>query len=182
MAESVGIVYGTALFELCCEQDCLESVYSELKQVRDVVLLAENAEFVKLMSSPLISGSEKADRIGDIFGGRLSTLTEDFLRLLAEKGRFGDIDEIYGVFSDMYNDKMNILEVTAITAEPLSERLRTKLIDKLCAVTGKKIAFTEKTDRSIIGGIVLRYANSEIDSSVKTRLDRLKAQIGGVIA
>jgi F-type H+-transporting ATPase subunit delta len=90
--------------------------------------------------------------------------------------------EIYGDFRARYNEKMNILEVTAVTAEPLSARLREKLVDKLGKVTGKKIVLSEKTDKSIIGGIVLRYANTEIDSSVKTRLDKLKAQIDGVIA
>ena len=39
----------------------------------------------------------------------------------------------------------------------------------------------EKLDKSILGGIVLRYGNTQIDSSVKTKLDKIKAQIDSAI-
>ena len=82
----------------------------------------------------------------------------------------------------MYNDKKNILEVTAITASPLSAELRKRLTDKLSKSTGRSIVLTEEVDKSIIGGIVVRYGNTELDSSVRTRLDKLKAQITNTIA
>lgn len=40
----------------------------------------------------------------------------------------------------------------------------------------------EKVDKSLMGGIVLRYSDTEIDGSVRTKLDDIKAQIDGVIA
>ena len=81
----------------------------------------------------------------------------------------------------MYYQKKNILEVTATTVQPLSDKLRKKLVDKLQSVSGKTVILHEKLDKSILGGIVLRYANTEIDSSVKTKLDNIKAQIDRII-
>lgn len=69
-----------------------------------------------------------------------------------------------------------------MTAMPLSERLRNKLVAKLEAVSGAKIVLVEKVDKSLMGGIVLRYSDTEIDGSVRTKLDDIKAQIDGVIA
>ena len=106
----------------------------------------------------------------------------DFLCLLNEKGRFKFLPEITKAFTDKYNAKMNILEVTAITSTGLSAVLRDKLIKKLSVVSGKTIRLTEKVDKAVIGGIVLRYGNTELDSSVKTALDKLRSQINGVIA
>ena len=82
----------------------------------------------------------------------------------------------------MYNDKLGLLEVTAVTAQPMTEELRKRLTDKLSKTTGRRIVLTEQVDKSIIGGIVVRYGNTELDSSVKTRLDKLKAQITNTIA
>ena len=65
--------------------------------------------------------------------------------------------------------------------QPLSDKLRKKLVDKLQSVSGKTVILHEKLDKSILGGIVLRYANTEIDSSVKTKLDNIKAQIDRII-
>ena len=48
--------------------------------------------------------------------------------------------------------------------------------------SGAKIVLVEKVDKSLMGGIVLRYSDTEIDGSVRTRLDDIKAQIDGVIA
>lgn len=185
MAESVGKIYSTALFELCCEQDSTENTYEEFKAVKELLYDSgseDSLDMVKLLSSPLISGQDKTKCLDAVFKGRISDMTLDFLCLVADKGRFGRLEEIFGEFSKMYNNKMGILEAEAVTAEPLSAELREALIAKLEKTTGKKVTLTQKTDKSLIGGIVVRYGNTEIDGSVKTRLEKLKAQINGVIA
>ena len=110
---------------------------------------------------------------------------------MSEKGRIRFLPEICAKFKELYEKHNNIIEVTAVTAMPLSERLRDKLVAKLEAVSGAKIVQTErrtkivlveKVDKSLMGGIVLRYSDTEIDGSVRTKLDNIKAQIDGVIA
>jgi F-type H+-transporting ATPase subunit delta len=182
MADSVGSVYSTALFELCNESGKLEKVFYELGQVCGIVFSEENADYAKFLESPLIGGEEKAKSLEAVFGGRIDGLTLDFLCLVAQKGRFSCLPQIFEEFTARYNEKMNILEVTAVTSVPMSDRLREKLKTKLETVSGKKIVLTEKVDRSILGGILLRYGNTQIDSSVKSRLDELKSRIGSVIA
>ena len=36
MAETLERVYASALFELCCENDCLSEIYDEMGQVNDI--------------------------------------------------------------------------------------------------------------------------------------------------
>lgn len=182
MADSVANVYSTALFDLCCEQNCLENVYEELVSINDILRSDENSDFFQLMNVQQISAAEKNKALSEVFNGKISPLVMDFLCLLNEKGRFKFLPEITKAFTDKYNVKMNILEVTAITSTGLSAVLRDKLIKKLSAVSGKTIRLTEKVDKAVIGGIVLRYGNTELDSSVKTALDKLRSQINGVIA
>ena len=77
---------------------------------------------------------------------------------------------------------MNILEVTVITSQAMSDGIRQKLKDKLGSVSGKTILLDERVDRALLGGIILRYENTEIDSSVKGKLEKLKKQIDSTIA
>ena len=49
-------------------------------------------------------------------------------------------------------------------------------------VTGKTIVLKERTDPSLIGGIVLKYGDRSFDGSVKARLDAMKKEIGSVIS
>lgn len=184
MAESVSKVYADAVFELCCEEDKLDTVYEELKELDAILYDKESGagELVEFLSTPVISDEEKIGVLKNIFEGRLDTLTLDFLCLLTEKGRFGFYDRIFEELRTLYNDKMNILEVTAVTSEPMSDRLAEKLKAKLEATTGRQVILTRKLDKSLIGGIVVRYGHTQLDSSVKTKLDKLKAQINSVIA
>ena len=180
MAETLERVYATALFELCCENDCLAEVYDEFGQIKDV--LADNDEYVKLLSSPLVANEDKHEILDKTFGGKVSDMFFDFLCVLSDKGRVSAYDAIFGEFKSMYNKHMNILEVKVTTSEKMSDNIRQKLVDKLSSVTGKSIVLDEGIDKSLLGGIIVKYENTEIDSSVKGKLDKLKRQIDSTIA
>lgn len=180
MAETLERVYASALFELCIENNSLAEIFDEMIQVRDI--FSENEDYLKLLSSPLISEKDKHDVLEKAFGGRLNDTFFNFLCVLTEKGRVGFYSEIFSEFKEMYNKQMNILEVTVVTSQPMSERIKGKLIDKLSSTSGKKIVLDERVDKSLLGGIILRYENTEIDSSVKGKLDKLKKQIDSTIA
>ena len=181
MANSVENVYGTALFELCEEQGTLESAYEELSAVCDIVFDGENGEFVELLYSPLIPFDDKQKALQGVFAGKISDMVLDFLCVVTQKGRIKSLPAIMQLFKQMYYDKKNILEVTATTTVPMTAALRQKLTDKLEKVSGKSVILHEKLDKSILGGIVLRYGNTQIDSSVKTKLDKIKAQIDSAL-
>ena len=176
MADSIGNIYGNALFEVCCEENCLDEVYGELGSIRDILFSQGQEEYVELLASPLVTENEKRAALEKVFMGRIQPVTLNFLCLV----RF--LPEICAKFKELYEKHNNIIEVTAVTAMPLSERLRDKLVVKLEAVSGAKIVLVEKVDKSLMGGIVLRYSDTEIDGSVRTKLDDIKAQIDGVIA
>lgn len=180
MAETLERVYASALFELCIENNSLSDIFEEMTQVNDI--FSENEDFLKLLSSPLISLENKHDVLDKTFSDRLSDMFFDYLCVLTDKGRIGFFSGIFSEFKEMYNKQMNILEVTVITSQPMSEKIREKLINKLSCVSGKKIVLDERVDKSLLGGIVLRYENTEIDSSVKGKLDKLKKQIDSTIA
>lgn len=180
MAESVKNVYAQALFELCLENDCCDDTFEELSAAAQI--FDENKEFVSLLKSPLIENGEKHSVLEKAFGGRVSDRVFDFMCLVTDKGRADCFSEICGEYKQLYYKKKNILEVSVVTAAPLSDRLRDKLKDKLSQVTGKIVIMNESVDGSLIGGIIVRYDNSEIDSSVRGRLDKLREQIDSVIA
>ncbi|WP_290691554.1 F0F1 ATP synthase subunit delta, partial [Intestinibacter sp.] len=46
----------------------------------------------------------------------------------------------------------------------------------------KNITLENKVDKSILGGVLVRLGNIQIDGSVKTRLDNIKDQLSQVIS
>ena len=88
-------------------------------------------------------------------------------------------DEIAG---QQYYFEEGICEVTAVTASPMDADLTEKLKEKMCSVTGKKVVLQTRVDPSILGGIVVKVDNKQIDTSVKTRLEELAQQLTQTIA
>lgn len=180
MAESVRNIYAKAVFELCEERQITAEAYEELEAVG--VVFDQNEDFVRLLRSPLIEMKEKQSLLEKAFAGRVSDTVFDFLCVAVEKGRADCISDICREFKALYYKQQNILEVKVTTAMELSDRLTEKLKNKLEQTLGKTVIMKLSVDKSLIGGIVVKYDNTELDSSVRGRLDRLKAQIDGVIA
>ncbi len=68
-------------------------------------------------------------------------------------------------------------EVTAdvTVAEALSDKNLDALKGALKTVTGKDVDLNVKVDPAIIGGLVVKVGSRMIDSSLRTKLDRLRA-------
>lgn len=180
MAVLLEKTYADALFQLSVEENSVEETYKELMFVSQI--FRENTDFIKVLSLPTVNVEEKYKSLSEVFSGRISTLVYNFLMVLVDKNRISLIDKISEVFSDIYNDTNGILEVIVTTSKPLNSTLREKLINKLEAISSKKIILNEKIDTSILGGIVLSYKNTQIDASVKSRIDNMRAQIDSIIA
>ena len=87
--------------------------------------------------------------------------------------------EIEKEYRELYYLRENIEEAVAITAVPMSSEQKEKLTAKLEKTTGKKILLKNQIDKSLIGGVVLKIGNRQMDDSVKSRLEGVRRQIQG---
>lgn len=173
-------IYANALFELANEQSSLEEVFEEIKTLSKIFL--DNSELQKLLSAPTLTLAEKLSIIENIFNGKISKLVFNFLNVVVEKKRISFFDKIELEFRNLYNDRNGILEITVTTTTALSVVLKEKLITKLESISAKKITLVETIDATIMGGIILNYGNTQLDASVKSKLDAMRWQINSIIA
>lgn len=181
MAGSVEKTYGDALFELILEERpaTLQTTKDELNSVSAVI--SDVPELIKLSKTPTVTKAEKLGIVEEAFGGKLSDYVYNFVRVLTEAGRLEDLARIAKYFGQRCNDYLGIAEITVVTCEPLTESARKALSDKMGRLLGKKIVMNEETDKSIIGGIVVKNGNTTLDGSVRAKLRALRTDIGSVI-
>jgi F-type H+-transporting ATPase subunit delta len=67
-----------------------------------------------------------------------------------------------------------------VSAQPLDERQRQAVTEALKRVTGGKVAVDMKVDPSLLGGLVVKVGSRLVDSSLKTKLQRLQLAMKGV--
>ena len=176
MAKLISKTYGDALFELAVEKDKVDVLLEEIGQLKEV--LSENDEFGKLMNHPKIIKEEKIQVAKDVFEGRISEELLGFLTIIITKDRYKDIDAILDYFIAEVKRYKGIGVATVTTAVPLKEEQCKKIEQKLLDTTGyKEMEMHYQTDKSLIGGMVVRIGDRVVDSSVKTKLNELQKDL-----
>ncbi|SHE80340.1 ATP synthase F1 subcomplex delta subunit [Tissierella praeacuta DSM 18095] len=177
MAELVSNRYALALFEAGLDLEKTDEFNEELDFLNDV-FEGEN-KLLQILHHPKISRSEKRDLIDKIFKNRVSQEIVNFLYILIDKRREGFILEIIDRYKELFNEHENIVEVVAITAVPMEEKAKTKLQKVLSNKLEKKIQLVNKVDTTIIGGVLLKLQNKQLDGTVKGQLESIGKAING---
>ena len=172
MAKLVSKTYGEALFDLAVEEGQLDVVEEEVR-----LLLAtcdENEDFIKLLNHPKITREEKVKVVETVFKDRLSQTMTGFLVLVVEKGRNDELESILKYFLERVREYKNIGVAKVTSAVPLSEEQK-KSVEQRLLETTKYVSFEMDyaVDESLIGGRVIRIGDRVVDSSIRTRIDRM---------
>ena len=169
----VGSVYAQALYDLAGDEGFSEVILEELKVLNGI--FTENADYLRLLSTPNLAKDERCRILDEGFSGRIHPYVLNFLKILTEKGyvrHFGDCCEAY---RQLYNEEKGIMPVKVITAVPLNDDQKKRLGDKLNAITGKKVELENKIDPMCIGGIMIDYDGKRVDDTVRHRLDAVRS-------
>ncbi len=172
--------YAEALFQVGEESNSTTKLYEELNAVLDI--LKSDKNFYNVLKSPLISKGEKKEIIENVFNNRIENDLKNFFKILIDKERISYLELIQKSFKDLLNENNNIVEGKAITAIPMSKEEIKKLEENLSSKYNANIILENIVDETILGGVLVRLGNKEIDGTIKTRLENLKQELSQVIS
>ena len=172
--------YAKALYELADEKKSISKIVKDFEDLKS--LLETNVEFLSLVTSPAISKNNKKASFSAILKkAKANSLTIQFCGTLADNGRLNLIMEIIDVFISkvLINNGEVQAEVTSSIALDKSQRQEVeKSISEV--IGGKKILLLMNVDETLIGGLIVKIGSKMIDSSIKTKLNRLEIAMRGV--
>jgi F-type H+-transporting ATPase subunit delta len=114
----VARTYARALFDAAKEEGRLDEVREELADF--VTALGEVPELGALIRNPQLDSRTKAEALDRVLADA-DELVRNFLRVVTEKGRGPQIEEIAREFDGLYDAEQQILSVELTTAYELSE-------------------------------------------------------------
>ena len=170
----VNRVYARALFDAAREADRLEAVAADLGSLANA--LAEVPELSAFLRNPQVDPPEKAALLDELTAGG-DELVRNFARLVAEKGRAGQLTAMNAELEALVARDQNRLAVELTTAYELSEDEARSIIDKIQQASGRSVEATRSVDPGLVGGIVLRVGSFRADGSVRGRLERLRQEL-----
>jgi F-type H+-transporting ATPase subunit delta len=135
--------------------------------------IEQTPELRAVLRNPQIESSAKASILADLAGDDEPLFT-NFLALVAEKGRAGELEEIAREFERLMAREERRLDVELTTARELTDDEAAQIVAQIEQAAGRKVDATRTVDPSILGGIVLQAGSYLADASVRGRLERLR--------
>lgn len=170
----VARTYARALFEAAKAEGRVDEVREELEDF--VTALREVPELGGLLRNPQLDSRAKAEALDRVLA-EADEIVRNFLRLVTEKGRGSQIEEIAREFDALYDAEKHILTVELTTAYELSDEEARGIVGQIEQASGRTVEATRAVDPNLIGGIVLKAGSLRLDSSVRGRLNRLRREL-----
>ena len=167
-------VYARALFDAARERGSVDATREELADF--VAAVRDVPELRAVLRNPQIDPRAKASALEAITGGANDTV-RNFLRLLAEKNRIAEVEEIQRELDRLIAREQGQITVELTTAHELSDEEARGIVDQIANASGRRVEATRKVDPDLIGGIVLQAGSFRIDASVRGRLNRLRQEL-----
>ena len=167
-------VYARALYGAAKEEGIVEETREGLSDF--VAAVRDVPELRAVLRNPQIDPRAKSSALEAITGG-VPDIVRNFLRLLAEKGRIGEVEEIERELERLVAREQGQITVELTTAKELTDDEARGIVDQIAKASGRKVEATRKVDSDLIGGVVLQAGSFRIDASVRGRLERLRQEL-----
>ena len=176
MAKLVSKTYGDALFELAVEENKTEPLLEETTEL--ISIINGNKDFEQFMNHPKIPREEKIKVVKNVFSDRLSNELLGFLVTVIEKDRYAEIIEILLYVVGHIKEYNHIGTAYITTAIPLKDSEQEEIRNRLLATTQyEKMECHFNVDSSLIAGMVIQMGDRVVDSSIRTKLEKLQREL-----
>ena len=169
-------IYAKSLIEIANNNDAILEVFNEDLDKADSIL-DSSSDLVTILDAPTVSFDKKNLVIEDVFSSQVSTEILNLIKILAEKSKVSILKQILNAFHQECDTLHNVKRVEVVSAIELSETQKNKIIEKINQKLSKKIIANWQINTDIIGGLIINFDDTVIDTSVKNKLEKIKGNL-----
>ena len=178
MAELATIArpYAEALFKAIGGSDA-QALKSQMAALAEV---AGNADLRQVADNPKVGAMQVFDLIAGVAlqqGMSLDSKVGNLLRAVVENGRLSALPEIAAQFQALVNASSGVSDATIHSAYPIGDAQFGEVMATLEKRFGRKLKGAVQIDPELIGGIRVVVGDEVLDTSVKARLEQMKAAL-----
>jgi F-type H+-transporting ATPase subunit delta len=163
-----------ALTEAAHDQGRVDVARDQLAEL--ATALETTPELEAFLANPQLDPGAKASVLEEVTTGA-DPVVRNFLRVVASKGRAGQLRAIAEEFDAIVDREQGRLKVELTTAYELSEDEAKAIVSRIESASGRTVEATRTVDPALIGGMILQAGSLRVDASVRGRLDRLRREL-----
>lgn len=168
--------YAQAFFELADEQGQIDRAATDFQALAG--MLSDSADFNRFIADvtlPRAAQAKAASALAAKVG--LCDLTRKLLGTLAMKRRLALLPVVVAEVRARLDARQGIVSADVTSAGPLDKAQADALTTALKTALGTQVRLHVTENADIIGGLVVQVGSLQIDSSVRTKLQRLHRTI-----
>ena len=177
-SQAVARRYAVALAEVVLTRGEAREVREELAAWDE--LARANPQLSEVFRHPTIPYEQKRRLLDELIGrARPRPSTANFLRVLLQNHRLGDLSEVSARFAQELDRRSGVVTAQVTTARPLPVDAQEALRARLGELTGSHVRLQFEVDEELIGGVVTRIGSTLYDGSVRGQLQRIRQRMIG---
>jgi len=175
MAELATIArpYAEALFQVARQSD----VTAWAQQIEAVSQVAQNADVRQFADNPKASAEQVFDLVSAATNLALSAGVQNFLRVVIDNGRLSVVPAVAEQFHALVNASSGVADAVIYSAYPIEPAQLADVVAALEQRFGRKLSASVTLEPELIGGIRVVVGDEVLDTSIKARLDHMKATL-----
>lgn len=166
--------YAKSLIDLAGEQNAVESIRKDIELFLETC--RENPQLQAILKNPIISLDKKANILDGLFAGKVHEMILSFFKIVIRKGRSEILFATAKEFISQYNILRNVVKATVTSASPLSQENIKQIEEVVKQSTKGEVILTSIVDPKLIGGFILKVGDKQFDTSISSKLNKLKKE------
>ena len=166
--------YSLAFYNVAEKINKVDKVTQESKRI--LQLLKSSDELTLFFTSPIIREDKKIKIVEELFKGKVTNITLDFIKLLIVRKREPLISFILEDFLELKNEKDGIINIKVRSAVKLDKAEETKLKKRIEEYSKLKCIPSFKLDENLIGGFTVQVKDTILDASIQRQLQLLRSK------
>lgn len=175
MAETIiARKYAKSLLEAAKGQNSVEEILAEVKEIQEAL---ENCQAQSYLSEQIVPDEQKTALLNKI-AGSMSLFMGNYLKLIAENGRYALLSESLKEFVSQANKALGHDEVDVITSVALTEAQKEKMTNVIKAEFKlKNVTIINQVNENILGGFIIKNDAKVLDASIKSQLAKIAVEL-----
>ena len=165
--------YSLALYELAEENKVIDEIENHSSSIVD--LISKSDDFNYLIKNPTINKENQLQailKLSEYY--KLNNLLIKFLSFLISKRRFFYVERILKDFIETCSKKRGELEAELTSSRQLTESEVNNIKEELNKNFRSKIKLNYSYDPSLLGGLIVQVGSTMVDTSIKSKLQKIE--------
>ena len=174
----INVRYLCAYLDLMGEKNAFSQASTDIQKVGELI---EIRQFREILMNPLYQNYDLKSLLTKVLDmAEVSDITKKFILVLLINGRLSSLPQIVTHFPRELAKRQNVPIVEIVSAQILSKVQLEKLTSQFEKQFASNIFLEVSEDPKLIAGIVVKVGSQMLDTSLKSKLNRVQSYMKGI--